>query len=187
MALADITEKILIDAQKRADDILADAGHKAEEIHENTENLKHELAKEGEASLEKTLTENEKRVTSAALQETKLELERTKREMVDEVFSSALKHLCSLADKEYESFLVSLMEKIPKHISGVITAASGKISITEKAVKSAGIDARVKEEGGFEGGFLFTGEKFEYNATFERIVEDTKGELEIEVARILFN
>lgn len=187
MPIADITNKITEDALKEAENIAAGGELKSKEIKEATEKLKSEIAETQKNVLEKNLSENERRVVSAANQEVKLKIDKSKREAVDETFSMALSRLLSLSDDEYETLLVKLIGSLDKNMDGEVAAPKERVGITKKILKKLKMGYPVKSTDKFKGGIIFTGDNFEYNFTFENILRDKKGSLEAELSNLLFS
>ena len=187
MSITDITNKILDDASKEAELVIKNAEAKASEISNTTKTLKENIKKEYSRQLEKTLKENERRITSAAEQEVKLKIDNAKRTAVDNVFKTALSQLLSLKDEEYEDVVLSLFKKLPKETDGKIIAPRERIDATENALKKAGLKYKVETTTKIKGGFIFLGENFESSFVFEEMLRNKKSALEVEVARILFS
>ncbi len=187
MPIADITNKILADASKKAEGILKDAEIKVFEISNATKILKENTEKDYIKKTESMLVENERRVVSVAKQEVKLIIDTEKRKAVDTMFEDALKQLLSLSGKEYEEIILSLMNEIPKNTDGKIITPKEKEEETENALKKVGLKYSIKTTNKFKGGFIFWGENFESNFVFEEIIKNKKSFLEVEVAHLLFS
>ena len=186
MPIADIEDKILKDAIKKAGCIVDEAKNEARKINSEAEDLKKEILKEGADSLKKIIAENEKRVVSAANQEVQLLIAKNKRKMLDEVFDTALQKLLSLSDAEYKKMLKKILEKTVGITDEKIFAPKEKVSVTEEVLKEMGLKNAVIPTSKFGGGIIAVGKNHEYNLTFENILADKKNSLEASVAKILF-
>lgn len=186
MSITDITDKIITDAVKEAGHIISGAEQKVREIEKQLELSKKETADKQKEEVKKNLLENEKRITSAAYQEVKLQTDKAKRESVDETFNDTLLALFSLSDENYGVILKNLLISLHVDISGKIIAPKEKLKITKKILGELQIKNPITSTGEFKGGVIIIGDNFEYNLTFENLLAAKKSSLEVGVAKILF-
>ncbi len=186
MAITDITDKILIDAAKEAEHVIAGAKQKAQEIEKQMKLSKKEAVDKQKKEVEKNLLENEKRITSVAYQEVKLQTNNAKRKSINETFDDALLALFSLSDEEYGVVLKNLLASLHKDVSGKIIAPKEKIKVTKKILEELHIKNPITSTDEFKGGVVIVGDNFEYNLTFENLLATKKNSLEVDVAKILF-
>lgn len=188
MAITDITNKILEEARKRADLLRADADATAQHIIEETEEKKKELKEAHQKKLSKAIEENKKKIVLAAELEVKRKLDAQKRALIEEVFALAAKELSSLSDKEYEEVITALAQSLPEKSAQTLRVPEQRKTVTEQAIKKAGITcAAVQTSPNITGGFIVEGENFSYNLSFEEIIANKKSELEVSVAKLLFD
>jgi len=186
MAITDITNKIFTDAVKEAECVIADAEQKVQEIKKHLELSKKEITDKQKEESKRNLLENEKKITSAAYQEIKLQIDNAKRNSVDETFNEALLTLLSLPDEDYEIILKKLLMSLHKDISGKIITPKEKIKVTKKILEELHIKNPIISTDKFKGGVVIIGDNFEYNLTFENLLASKKKLLEVDVAKILF-
>ncbi|MCK5591632.1 MAG: V-type ATP synthase subunit E [Candidatus Pacebacteria bacterium] len=187
MSLSDITEKIIKEAEEKAEQIGKESAAQIVSIEEGTKKISAEKKEAHALSIKNILAENKKRVSAAADHETKISLEREKRAELDNIFSTTLKKLESLDDNDYSKILSSLLKNLPKNISGIAACPAKRISITKKVLQENGITVDITEDNTISGGIIIRENKAEYNLTFTRKMEDMKKSLEIEVSSILFS
>ncbi len=186
MPIADITDKILADAAKKGVDITNTAKDEAGKIKEGLEKSKKEMRENSEKILKKTLSENERRVTSAAEQEVKLLIAAKKRNVIDEVFNLALQKLLSLSGAEYKGLLKKTLKQTTGIDDGEILAPEERVGVIKEVIKELGLKNTVIPTDKFKGGVLIIGKDYEYNLTFENILANKKSSFEAEVAKLLF-
>lgn len=188
MPITDITNKILSDATTEAEHIIAGAKQEAQEIKKQLELQKKEITNKQKKETEKNLLENERRVTSAAYQEVKMQTDKAKRAAIDETFDDTLLALFTLSTEDYEIILKKMLALLPKNISGEVEVITPKEKekITKKILKELQIKNTITPTDKFNGGVVIIGDKFKYNLTFENILSDKKKLLEVDVAKMLF-
>jgi V/A-type H+-transporting ATPase subunit E len=187
MSLSDITEKIIKEAQKKAQQLSKEAETQVVSIEEETKKIIVQKKQTHTESVKKVLEDNKKRVSASANYETKRSLESRKRTELDNVFGDALKKFESLDDDAYYKILISVLGNLPKDISGTVYAPTKRLSVTKRALREIGLDIEITKDDTISGGVIVRETNAEYNLTFTRKMEDTKKSLEIEVASILFS
>jgi len=186
MPITDITDKIITDAVKEAEHIISGAEQKVREIEKQLELSKKDIIDMQKKEVERNLLENERRITSVAYQEVKLQTDKAKRMAVNETFDDALLELLSLSDENYGVILKNLLTSLHKDVSGKITAPKERTKITKKILEKLQIKTPITPTDEFKGGIVITGDNFEYNLTFENLLANKKSSLEVDVAKILF-
>ena len=196
--IGNLTSKILKDAEVKRDNILA----VAEEEKAKILNKKKDEAETLEATmLEKAKSEAEtrkERVISSAELKARNEKLQAKQTVIQEVFEKAVEELCKLGKNEYLKFIEDGVTSLA--VTGdenLILNAEGKKLIDETFVKSINDKLSAKDKkgniklsstvGNFKGGFILEKDGIEINNTFEALVESMKEEMELEVAKALFN
>lgn len=186
MAISDLTQKITKDARDKSADIAAQSQDQINKVASETETLTQSKREIFTRELKKTLEANIKKISASAEQEAKMIVDEKKRQILNGTFKEALKKLQSISDKDYEGIIVKLLKTIKETESMVLTTPKNRVEITKKALTSLKLTIPVKETKDITGGFIMTGDNFEYNFSFEKIISDKKNQLEIDVANILF-
>ena len=187
MSLSDITEKIIKEAEEKAEQITQESAAQIVSIEEEIKKITLQKKEARALSIKNILAENKKRVSAAADHETKISLEKRKRVELDNIFSTVQKKLESLDDNEYGKVLASLLKNLPKDILGIAVCPAKRISVTKKVLQENGITVDVTGDNTISGGIIIREDNAEYNLTFTRKMEDIKKSLEIEVSSILFS
>ncbi len=108
-----------------------------------------------------------------------------KRQIIDQIYQTALTELKNVSDKDYESIIEKLIKKLPA--KGNILSAKGKEEITKKIARKVNNDLKVSTEIiDAVGGFIWQSEDLNIDNTFEQIINNIRQETEIEVAKIIF-
>ncbi len=211
-----ICEKIANQAQAECDSITERAKSEAEEILKGYRELADAEAIKVTERGRKAAEEREERLIGAArLDARKLHL-KTKQELIDAAFETALEKLTLLPEDEYISVLAKLAAE--SSISGdeqiVLSpddrAAYGKQVVAEanrilksrkekdeaSSIKKLGRQLLSQLSGGLtlsdetrsiSGGVILLKDKMEINATFDTLIRLSREKLSVEVAQILFN
>ena len=189
-----ITQRILEDARREAEDIAAQARQKADEI---ARQYARQAEQEAQAILtrgEKAAAERLERLESAAGMERSKMLLAAKQQVLGEAFDLALEKLCSLPEEEYIALLTNLALKAAR--SGkeqLIFSAVDRARVGKQAVMA--VNERLGEQGkltlseqtrNIRGGFIMSDGDVEVNCAFETLVRMQRETLEKEVADVLF-
>ena len=188
MSLQDITDKILADAKKEADQIEAaskDALAKttAEKDKEASGVLETVEAKGKEGRTK--LTEQAQFKARLLLKNASLQ---AKQELIWEVFEGAGRKLIALEDDKFVKLMAGLMKASPKLPDCEVVTSSKRKDLISKAIKEAGLDYKISSEtlSEHEDGFVLSSPKIEVSNTLVDLLDDKKEELEGEVAKVLF-
>jgi len=196
--IGNLTSKILKDAEVKRDNILA----VAEEEKAKILNKKKDEAKTLEATmLEKAKSEaqtRKERVISSAELKARNEKLQAKQTVIQEVFEKAVEELCKLGKDGYLAFIKNGVTSLA--ITGdenLILNAEGQKLVNDDFIKSINKELSSKGKAGnlklsstvgsFKGGFILEKNGIEINNTFEALVESMKEEMQLEVAKALFN
>ncbi len=196
--ISNLTSKILKDAEVKRDNILA----VAEEEKAKILNKKKDEAETLEATmLEKAKSEaqtRKERVISSAELKARNEKLQAKQIVIQQVFEKAVEELCKLGKEEYLAFIkngvttlaVTGDENIILNAEGQKLVDDAFISEINNELSANGKVGNLKLSstvGNFKGGFILEKNGIEINNTFEALVESMKEEMELEVAKALFN
>ena len=188
MSLQDITDKILADAKKEADQIESaskDALAKAtqEKDKEATGALETIEAKGKESKAK--LTEQAQFKARLLLKNATLN---AKQELIWEVFEGAGRKLIALEDDKFVKLMAGLMKSSPKLPECEVITSSKRKDLIARAIKEAGLSYKVSDKtlSEHEDGFVLSSPKIEVSNTLVDLLDDKKEELEGEVAQVLF-
>lgn len=186
MTVNNIIEKILQNAQLKAEQVEKDSQH-------DIDQMKVEIFEEYTArkeKLEKTTTDKiaraVKKARVLAQMEGRNKLLAKKREIIEEVFQETLRKLSSLSAKDYEQLLAQMMKGIQLE-EGTVYPSEGKENSTKGAIKLAGKSFKVGASKKIAGGFLFESETADVDASFETLIYNVlKNDLEHKIATQIF-
>lgn len=188
MALTDILEEIKKETDEKMKALEKEHADKLKGLDEKFA----EMQKTAEEEMDEQVAENSKKIlnkmTTHAKMEAKNKLIREKRDLMEDIFSVALKKLAN--SDQYKQMLVALLKQ--GGISGddvEVCAAKGKEDVTKAAIEAAGKDYKLCEKSlDIKGGFVLRSAKIEIDNSFESILyKQLKDDLELEVAEKLFS
>lgn len=196
-SLNNLTSKIVDDASKKAEEILAEA--KATENEIINKNIS-DAEKKGDLLIEKAnleaKTRSERVLSNAQLQVRNMKLE-AKQEVLDRVFSETVEKLSNISNEQYLKFVKDSIISLPIDGDEEIIVGMNNNAVTPNFIlelnnelKKAGKLGALKfssEKRDIKGGFILAKAGIEINNTFEALVMSYRDELEAEVARVLFN
>jgi len=192
-----IIQRILDDANARAESIKADARDKAKAV----ENEAREKASRKEEQIldqaKKDAEEQKRRIIGVAQLEARKDLLAAKQEMIGKAFEAALEQLLNLDDRAYFSMIHDmLLEYVETGTETVMFSAGDLERIPDnfwqeihQALVKQGKKGELKlsdEPRDIRGGFVLQAEGVEINCSFESLLEMKRDELETEVAAVLF-
>ena len=189
-----ITGRIAEDAGREVDGILTEARRQADEI---TARYEAQAKRESEEILSRGRRNAEERVerlaSVAQLDARKLELA-AKQEMLSKAYDLALEKLVNLPDKEYVNLLADLAVKASSTgreaviFSQKDRARYGKAVVTQANEKLGDGHLTMSEQSRpIQGGLILSDGDVEVNCTFETLVRLQRGEMDREVAKVLFD
>ena len=180
--IENLTQKIELDAKKKADSIVEDAKKDAEVIVNSSRS---KAEKEASEIVKKASNEAdsivEKALSSAELSARDRVLS-AKEEVVERVFSLANERLKNLDTKDYIDYLKKSLNDLSDLKDAVLT-------VPEKyydSVKKEFPDIKVSDNAFVESGFNVKKGNILYNNDFSSIIEAKRSDLEYEVAMKLF-
>lgn len=185
-----IIDKIISDAQLKADAIVGDAKSKADEIIAETAELCKGYIYNSKADTDRAVFDLEARSkTVAELDAKKLQLS-AKAQILDMIFARTLDKLKNL-DKERYTALVFAMLQNAEDGDEVVISQREKDIVTkeslEKFAKERGIKLTLCDElGDFDGGIVIKSKGVDKNFTLEVETQLLKEELETQIAKEIF-
>ncbi len=186
MALADIVQKILEDAQSDAKQLVHNAEAEAQKIKKDAEDQATKISEKSQEEIEQKSQEMERKTKTLAESERKNLFLNKKRALLEKAFNEAKKELSKMPEKDLVEAFVAFLTTIDEK-DGTIYPAKGQKGIIEKALKTASKNYKTGEEKDFAGGFLFVGKSSEIDFSFDSIVDkNVRPKVELKIAKILF-
>lgn len=189
-----ITGRIAEDAGREIGEINAEARRQADEIMARYEAQAQRESEEILSRGRRNADERVERLASVAqLDARKLELA-AKQEMLSKAYDLALEQLVNLPDKEYVDLLADLAVKASSTgreaviFSQKDRARYGKAVVTQANEKLGDGHLTMSEQSRpIQGGLILSDGDVEVNCTFETLVRLQRGEMDREVAKVLFD
>ena len=189
-----ITGRIAADASQEIAAIQAEARRQADEIAGRYEAQAPRESEDILARGRRAADERVERLASVAqLDARKLELA-AKQEMLSKAYDLALEKLVNLPDKEYVNLLADLAVKASSTgreaviFSQKDRARYGKAVVTQANEKLGDGHLTMSEQSRpIQGGLILSDGDVEVNCTFETLVRLQRGEMDREVAKVLFD
>ncbi len=192
-----ITQRILDDAQAKAESIKAEAAEKAKAVRDEAKQKAARKKEEILAQAGKDAEEQKRRILGVAQLEARKELLAAKQEMIGEAFQKSLDQLTARDEKSYlESIREMLLNLVETGTETVIFSARDLERISDhywqdvnKALANKGKEGNLKlsqETRDIKGGFILQAGGVEMNCSFESLLEEKRDQLETEVATTLF-
>lgn len=192
-----IKEKILQDAENKANEILEKARLQAKEI---VENGKQKAARKGREISQKALHDaNEKKriINSIVELEMRKDVLAAKQEVIDNVFNVVLQRMNNMEKGRYERVVLNmLLEAAETGDEEIVLSQTAKeklspdfITKVNSSLEAAGKNGNIKvseEVRNISGGFVLKSQGIEINNSFEAIIRQHRDEIEPKVAGILF-
>lgn len=184
-----IIQKIISDAQDRAEKVVFDATEKAQAVWAvaQSESEKTLISCEKECDVfERELIERKK--TLARLDGRKIVLN-AKQSVVNSAFARAEKLLCEMPCDMQLKYVAARLEKYAKQGDKVVLAKSSPLSreSVEDLVVAKELLLKVTKNGDFKGGFILSGEVSDFDFTFESAVKSFAESYSGEIAREILN
>ncbi len=180
--LDNLVQKILDDAQERANAIIEDANKVKEDIIESKVKVANENKKRiiERATAEANLLKE--RVISGAELKVRNEKLKAKQTVIDRVFDLAKESLKKLDEDKYISYLTNTLKTLKLNGDEVLVVPEKM----KKKVKTLGLFIKVSDNEAVDSGFLIKGKGIMLNYTFDSLIEHYREELETEIAQSLF-
>lgn len=176
--LENITQKIVDDATKKAEDIIREASEKKQEIINNEEErAKSEAKKILDKALANSDLEKDKIISSSNL---KLRDEKLKMqgEILNKVFEAAKEKLTNVDDKVYKEFIEKKLANFPKDDIELVLQ-KGREKLFENSLYKISNEKT-------ESGFKVISKKEVINFDFKELVDFYRQDLEGEIAKMIF-
>lgn len=195
MALEDIIKSIEMKSSQEIDKIKKEAAGEKEKILIQAEKEADKIKNETKEGFKKEGEDEKRKILIRARSEGKKEILNLKRELINEVFKLTEKEISSPNKKEYLALLKdSLLANIDSGNEEIIFSPRDKkliegefINNLRKSLKKKG--EKIKVSYGLDGeekGFVIVKEDMQINRTFSNFFSFLREELEIDVAKRLF-
>lgn len=185
MGLDDILKKIKKETEEKIKKIKEETDLEIKKIEEK---YQEEIEKKKNQILILVKEEADKKIKHHQIKvslETKNLILFKKQEILEEIYQEVLNELSKLNDKDYLKLLLILIKKCPE--KGEIIPAKNREKITQKAILESKKELNFSYKSlPIKGGFIFSSENLEIDATFENLIKIIHEKIEIEVNRILF-
>lgn len=192
-----IKEKILQDAEVKANEILEKARLQAKETVEKANLRAAQRVKEISQKSAHDVTEKKRIITSIVELEMRKDVLAAKQQSIDEVFDKVLERMNSLDNSKYEQIIFDmLMATVETGEEEVVMSENRKKALSadfigkvNKALEAAGKKGSIKisdETRNISGGFILKSQGVEINNSFEAVIRLYRDEIEPKVAEIFF-
>lgn len=186
MALKEITDHILRDAEAKAAEIERDAEEKSRVILEEAKKKAEEERKRLLSEAQKRAEEERKRIIAMAKLEARNKVLAAKQNKVETVFNLVLKSLVDLPESEYLEIFKSMLKRAVKGGEEVIVNERDRKRITSQFLAEINPSLKLSSETReISGGFVLKSGRIETNSSFEALVSAARSEVEPEVLRVL--
>ena len=195
-----------MDAENVVAKILADAGAEAEKIKSQAQEkqaaeqakLDEQLAqykRQTDALAQKAAEEEKSHLLAAARMQIAKELLIEKRKILDEVFEQARRQLLNLPDDQYRRLITDLMVGAVETGNEEVVVDKNEKRIDQELVNQVNQRLAGRNKGNLRlsdqgqelgGGFILRRGKIRTNVSFEVLLNQARRELEIELAKELF-
>lgn len=185
-----IVDKILCDAQRKAESFIDDARVKADDIlAESAEQCKAYLFS-SKVETDRMCDDIESRSNTVAELDAKKLLLGAKIKIIDAIFARALEKVRTLDNERYKALLVGMLD-IAEDGDVITLSAKEKELISkadiEKVAKKKGINLTLADKvGDFEGGMVLSGKGVDKNLTFDTEIAIIRDEMETSIAKEVF-
>jgi V/A-type H+-transporting ATPase subunit E len=180
--LESLTQKILEDAQAKADSMLAEADKKSKGL---LNARVREAQDRKEKIIEKATSEAvmaKDRVVSSAELKVRDEKLSAKQEILERVFEMARNRLDEIDDSQYVAILEKALKDINLKGSGTLVVPTARKALAEGVVKNLPVTA----DDSMGSGFMIKDDDILYNYTFESLIDELRDQVEGDIAVELF-
>ena len=185
-----IIDKIVKDAESKAEELILGAKEFAEEKKKAAEFWAKEYVKTQSDITRRDASDIVERRKIVAQLETKKITLKYKRALVDEAFDSVYEKLCSLGKKEYVAIVEKLLCENAETGDTVVLSGDGKIGAHELEKMPVFSEKKLSmsdKAGDFTGGVKLIGKTCDKDLSFKSVLEEAKENYTSPVAAILFS
>ena len=187
----EIINKIISDAEAQANSITQSSEARIQSMRDEADEKIKTRKEDYEKQLSFYKSETERRRTTVADLDIKKELLKKKKELVLQVFESALQKLNALDKKEYLELIGKMIEQNASDGDEVIICSKDEKVITkafvEQIAKKKNITLKLSDKrGDFSGGIILSSDKLDKNLTFDVELKNIAEEYEAKISAMLF-
>ncbi len=190
MALVDITNKIIAEAEAVVAEIKRETATKVAQIAELSEQKLAEQKRAKIAQLDAQIASAQKVALSKARRDARSVVDNARRTMIDEVLTGATAQIADLDDETYGQWIGKLLNTIPtseRETIAQVFAPEMRLTITQKICAQYQISAPVSADEAISAGLRLESDTLAFDMTAKQFVNDTKSELEPMIANKLFS
>lgn len=187
MALADILEKIKKEAEKKVSELEKDFEERKKKLEEDNEKKQKEIDEHLHKKIEGKSAKILEKAETLAEMESKNQLLKAKRKIIEEALEKAIETLAQ--SKDYEKHITQMLKTANLESEEIVVVpARGKEEETKKAIKESGKKYFLSDKSAdIAGGFILKTSKIEIDNSFETIVKkQLREDLEISLNKLLF-
>lgn len=192
-----IKEKIMQDAETKANEILEKARLQASETVERAKQKAEARARELSQKFAHDISEKKRIINSIVELEMRKDILAAKQQSIDEVFDKVLEKMNNLEDSKYEQVLLNMLKtSVETGDEEIVMSESRKSKLSadflaklNKALEAAGKKGNVRlsdETRNISGGFILKSRGVEINNSFEAVIRLYRDEIVPKVAEIFF-
>lgn len=188
MSVEAIIQKIKQDADETATEIRENAAKEKEAIEKTTQHITRDLQAAADSKLQKAKAKLEAVTLSAAKQDVNLQLQTTKRELLNSVIDEAMAQLYAAPSDKYQAILCAAAKKElsdPASITSVEAPENRQVD-TEAVLKELHCTAPVTYVSDMSAGMRLVGTNFVIDLTFSSLFSTRIDEIAISAADQLF-
>lgn len=178
-----LVAKIKKDAEQVVADITAKNEAVLVAIQEETEAKLAAVREAHAAALEKQKKQLELVVTSRAKQIGKIALQQAKRDQIDSLFDTVITDLVAQPAETYIDYFSTLVSKIVPTSATItiIRAPQNRATETDRIIAQCGLSGTVELSGEIDAGLVVITTEGVYDITLNRLVNEAKADLEMEI------
>ena len=184
-----IINKILSDADKKAEDNIHEAEKYSLELKENAEIWAKAYFDEQSEIIKKDCEEIVKRRKIVANLEVRKIILNAKQNAIEEAFNAAYESLCKMSKEKYLEFVCKLIKDCAEDGDVIVLSKDGVLTAKDFEDKDFYTSHKLsvqKERGEFIGGVKLIGAYSDKDLTFKSVIEAEKDEFSFKVAEKLF-
>lgn len=179
-----LTEKIIKDAEATAAKIAAGAQAEVSAIERETEGELAALRDVHTARLEKEKAHRERVALSKARQAGKIAVQQAKRDAIDAVFAEAARSIAAAEKSEYVAFFTALGQSLVPNDLGAATVRGPQHRETETAEIATALGLTPTFVAApIQAGLMVETDSGVYDVTLERLLNERRADLEVEILR----
>lgn len=188
MSVSEITNKIKVDAEAQVEAIMTRAEEQRIETEKRQQAAIASLQTKYEATCEQLVARDRQEIIARAQHEVQIALQREKRTAVDSVLDAAYKQLRDEDTADYAKRYGQILQALALPVTTVekVFTAPARVAVTTQILADLGITAPVEADERIDAGMRIVTAVRQYDCTLGESFRAIRPQLEIEVARTLF-